>query len=204
MKKPGHDNDIVLAGLPRSGSTLTCHLINKLPGAVALNEPMNLGRFKERPDNGAICDDISEFFVTMRGSLHESGTTISKHIDGVVPGNPVAVPSSWNTVSIPIRDGRAPKGERMDPELHAAQESIPGRLDRQVYLLSWFFKRFSALPVERIIRYEDFIASAGSCLRTLATRIRCIQEQRVQLSSRTNRRGIKREPRLELDPCWRD
>lgn len=223
-----HDHDIVLAGLPRSGSTLTCHLINKLPDAVALNEPMGSRRFKDLPDNNAIFDAISQFLVSMRGSLEESGTAMSKHIDGVVPDNPVArmkasdglrkgeavlgevtfnkdlpknftlvvkhpsafaalmpelaerfstfatirnpvaVLSSWNSVSMPLRDGHAPKGEKMDPELQASLSAIPDRLDRQVHLLCWFFERFSALPAERIIRYEDIIDSSGSCLSVLA------------------------------------
>lgn len=227
MQGSKHDNDIVLAGLPRSGSTLICHLINKLPDAVALNEPMASRRFKDLPDNNAIFDTISQFMASMRGSLKESGTALSKHVDGIVPDNPVgreissdglrkgeailgevnfnkslpadftlvvkhpsafaallpeltkrfstfaairnpvAVLSSWNSVSMPLRDGRAPKGEAMDPELHARLKSIPGKLDRQVYLLTWFFERFSALPAERIIRYEDIVASAGSCLRAL-------------------------------------
>jgi len=231
-----HDNDIVLAGLPRSGSTLTCHLINKLPDAVALNEPMASRRFKDLPDNNAIFDTISQFLASMRGSLEKSGTAISKHIDGVVPDNPVArkissdglrkgeailgevnfskdlpanftlvvkhpsafaallpelakrfstfatirnpvaVLSSWNSVSMPLRDGHAPKGEKMDPELHARLRSIPDRLDRQVHLLCWFFERFSALPAERIIRYEDIIASAGSCLSVLAQSAVCLEE----------------------------
>lgn len=228
MHNSRHDKDIVLAGLPRSGSTLTCHLINKLPDAVALNEPMASRRFEDLPDNGAICDTISQFLVSMRGSLGQTGTAMSKHIDGVVPDNPVArkiqgeglrkgeavlgkvnfskslpadftlvvkhpstfaallpdlmkrfstyatirnpvaVLSSWNSVEMPLRDGHAPKGERMDPELRASLSLIPDRLDRQVHLLCWFFERFSALPAERIIRYEDIIESAGSCLRVLA------------------------------------
>ena len=228
MHNSRHDNDIVLAGLPRSGSTLTCHLINKLPDAIALNEPMSSRRFKDLLDNGAMCDTISQFLVFMRGSLEESGTAMSKHIDGVVPDNPVvhkissdglrkgeavlgevkfskdlpanftlvvkhpsafaalmpelaerfstfatirnpvAVLSSWNSVSMPLRDGHAPKGEKMDPELQASLSAIPDRLDRQVHLLCWFFERFSALPAERIIRYEDIIDSSGSCLSVLA------------------------------------
>jgi hypothetical protein len=219
-----HGDDIVLAGLPRSGSTLTCHLINKLPDAVALNEPMSTRRFKDLPDNGAICDAISQFMVSMRGSLEKSGTALSKHIDGAVPDNPVvqkissdglrkgeailgeisfakdlpanftlvvkhpstfaallpdlanrftvyatirnpvAVLSSWNSVSMPIQDGRAPKGEAMDPELHVRLNAIPDRLERQVHLLNWFFERFSTLPAERVLRYEDIIESAGSSL----------------------------------------
>jgi len=33
--------DIILTGIARSGTTLTCFLLNKLPQAVALHEPMD-------------------------------------------------------------------------------------------------------------------------------------------------------------------
>lgn len=231
-----HDHDIVLAGLPRSGSTLTCHLINKLPDAVALNEPMNIGHFKDQPDKEAICNNISEFFVRMRGALEKTGTAMSKHIDGVVPDNPVlhertsdglrrgaailgsvdfsknlpdnftlvvkhpstfaalvpelinhftiyatirnpvAVLSSWNSVSMPIQDGHAPKGENMDTELRDKLKEIPDRLDRQMHLLCWFFERFSLLPAENIINYETLISSEGSCLRSLAASAASLKE----------------------------
>ncbi len=236
MHNSRHCNDIVLAGLPRSGSTLTCHLINKLPDAVALNEPMGSRRFKDLPDQDAHLDAISQFLLSMRGSLEKTGTALSKHVDGVVPDNPVArkasedglrkgkavlgevgfskelpenftlvikhpsvfaallpelatrfstyatirrpvaVLSSWNSVEMPLRDGRAPKGEKMDPDLQARLNSIPDRLDRQVQLLCWFFERFNALPGKRIIRYEDIISSGGRCLDVLARSAASLEE----------------------------
>jgi len=33
-------HNIILKEIPRSGTTLVCHLINKLPNFVALHEPM--------------------------------------------------------------------------------------------------------------------------------------------------------------------
>ena len=33
--------DIILTGIARSGTTLSCSLLNKLPQCVALHEPMN-------------------------------------------------------------------------------------------------------------------------------------------------------------------
>lgn len=50
---------------------------------------MDVDRFEELPDHGAICDDVSQFFEHMRRSLEESGAAISKHIGGLVPANPV-------------------------------------------------------------------------------------------------------------------
>src|SRR5262245_2561552 len=34
------DRNVLVAGIPRSGTTLTCHLLNSLPDIVALHEPI--------------------------------------------------------------------------------------------------------------------------------------------------------------------
>lgn len=39
-----NENNIILTGLPRSGTTLSVHLLNKLPNTVGLHEPI---KFKE-------------------------------------------------------------------------------------------------------------------------------------------------------------
>ena len=85
--------------------------------------------------------------------------------------NPVAVLASWQTVALPVQQGRAPVAERFDPELHRALDSEPDTLRRQVILLGWFFSRYSThLPPEGIIRYEDLVASGGlSLVRRLRT-----------------------------------
>ena len=41
----GGRRDVVLTGPPRSGTTLACHMLNKLPGTVALHEPIPPRRF---------------------------------------------------------------------------------------------------------------------------------------------------------------
>jgi len=79
LHRQRHENDIVLAGLPRSSSTLTCHLINKLPDAVALHEPMNAGRFQAFPDRAAMLNNITQFFKKTRRSLRCSGIAIGRH-----------------------------------------------------------------------------------------------------------------------------
>lgn len=40
------DRNIVLTGPGRSGTTLTCYLLNMLPDTVALSEPIAPGRYK--------------------------------------------------------------------------------------------------------------------------------------------------------------
>jgi hypothetical protein len=80
--------DLVITGIPRSGTTLTCHLLNKLPNVVALHEPM---RPKEMVglDGDSIVDKTREFFVTQRRSILESGVAVSKSVNGAVPDNSV-------------------------------------------------------------------------------------------------------------------
>jgi hypothetical protein len=61
------ERNIVLTGLGRSGTTLTCHLLNKLPDTVALAEPIAPGKFEDlMPDTEAVCDGIGRFYRRMR------------------------------------------------------------------------------------------------------------------------------------------
>ena len=78
--------DIVLTGLPRSGTTLACHLLNKCPNIVALHEPMPVWEFKDLPPDGRLWR-VGEFFSNQRRSLLETGTGLSKIHEGRVPTN---------------------------------------------------------------------------------------------------------------------
>lgn len=80
-------HDIILTGLPRSGTTLACHLLNKLPDTVALAEPMEVGRFRQLPTREAILDMIEAFAAQQRASLLTRGVAVSKHRDGRVQDN---------------------------------------------------------------------------------------------------------------------
>ena len=61
-------NNIVLTGIPRSGTTLTCHLLNKVPNVVALFEPMLWGGVSDPTNHRTICDSIDRFFQQTRES----------------------------------------------------------------------------------------------------------------------------------------
>jgi hypothetical protein len=80
-------NNIILTGLPRSGTTLTCHLLSKVSNTVALPEPMKVGIFLKLLNNQAICKNIDAFFTTTRQSLLTDKTAITKHINGSIPDN---------------------------------------------------------------------------------------------------------------------
>ena len=77
--------NIILTGPPRSGTTLTCHLINKLPNIVALHEPMNLKMFSDRK---SALQNIKSFFGEMRQMIKEENKAISRIKDGKIPTNP--------------------------------------------------------------------------------------------------------------------
>ena len=80
--------DIVLVGIPRGGTTLSCHLVNKLSDAVALNEPLQPPSFKNN-NSAEILEKIQYFFREQRSSLLQNGTAVSKTQGGKVPDNPL-------------------------------------------------------------------------------------------------------------------
>ncbi len=82
--------------------------------------------------------------------------------------NPLAVLASWQTVDLPVHRGRIPAGEQFDPRLRAALDREPDPLARQAVVLDWFFTRYAeSLASERILRYEDLIATGGAVLHAL-------------------------------------
>lgn len=79
--------------------------------------------------------------------------------------HPLPVLASWQTVELPVADGRIPAGERLDLGLRARLGDAPDTLGRQLVILDWFFARFAAAePGIAILRYEDVVASGGQSL----------------------------------------
>jgi hypothetical protein len=91
--------------------------------------------------------------------------------------NPLAVLASWNSVDMPARQGRVPKAELYDQELGRRMTAIEDRLERQLGLLDWWCERFELfLPVDRIVRYEDIVASRGKVLAAIVPAARGLDE----------------------------
>ena len=82
--------DIILTGIARSGTTLSCALLNTLPACVALHEPMNPADLTGLPFPDAFLDAVGSFFASQRASLLASGTAVSQARGGHVPDNPFA------------------------------------------------------------------------------------------------------------------
>ena len=229
-------NNIVLTGLPRAGTTLTCHLLNKLPNTVALHEPIEFREILKFKTHQDICFYIAEQFERMRDSILIDKTAISRQIQGRIPDNnfgddknpdsglrtnlvsigtvdinkqlepnfllvikepgiftailknlveqfptfaiirnPLAVLASWNTVPFHVTKGRTPVA-RLDSALAQGLAQIKDRIDRQIYILSWFYEQYRIfLPDPSILRYETIIASGGKALSVIQSQIQMVQ-----------------------------
>ena len=79
--------------------------------------------------------------------------------------NPLALLASWQTVDLPIQQGRLPGGEMVDRELHRVLQQESEVLQRQIIVLKWLFKQYQEhLPPTNIVRYEDLIDCGGLTL----------------------------------------
>ena len=83
--------NVLITGTPRSGTTLICSLLNKLPDTVALHEPMNVWEFANCRSGDEIAGMVENFCAESRKSLHEQGFAVSKHVGGKVRDNSAAV-----------------------------------------------------------------------------------------------------------------
>ncbi len=79
--------------------------------------------------------------------------------------NPLAALTSWSSVDPGPQSGHASAAERLDSNLRAKLATIDDDLDRQIYLLGWFYEQFHRyLPEHAIIRYESVVESDGRAL----------------------------------------
>lgn len=81
--------NIILTGIPRSGTTLTCHLLNQAPNTIALHEPYNPYHYLPAGvSDAALVDEIDRFFAQTRQELLNTGLARSKQLNGQIPDNP--------------------------------------------------------------------------------------------------------------------
>lgn len=78
-------NNIVLTGLPRGGTTLSCYLVGTVSNTVALNEPIRRGKFAHLlPDREAVADGVEQYFKRTRRKIASKGVAFSKHVGGAL------------------------------------------------------------------------------------------------------------------------
>lgn len=93
--------NIILTGPPRSGTTLSCFLLNQLPNTIALHEPMNLGMFQSQEQG---LEETQQFFAAMRQSLLTEGKALSKVKAGAIPSNPFGKAEQGKRASLVRKD----------------------------------------------------------------------------------------------------
>jgi hypothetical protein len=139
-------NDVLLTGTGRSGTTLACQLLGRLPQTVALLEPMRVRAFAEMGGHGAICDAIDRFCAEQRASLHERGVAVSKHSGGGVPDNPFGA----ERTSEGLREKAVSKGEvRIDKELGPDFTLVVKHISAFAALLESLVERFRVYAIVR-------------------------------------------------------
>jgi hypothetical protein len=138
------DRNIVLTGPGRSGTTLTCFLLNKLPDTVALSEPIAPGRYANRmPDYERVADGIEDYYRDMRKMALRQGLVISKHVGGMVPDNSKGMKDGVRQRI--VDKGKIPVGKELRPDFYLAIKQ-PGMFTA---LLPTLVKRFPSFAIVR-------------------------------------------------------
>lgn len=83
-KGGGSGRDVILTGLPRTGTTLACKLLSEVNEVVGLNEPMAPEYF---PNREAAVDAVAQCFEDFRTSLWEKGEAPARTASGKVTDN---------------------------------------------------------------------------------------------------------------------
>jgi len=79
-------NDVLLTGLARSGTTLTVSLLNRLPGTIALHEPMDFDRYPLTRESAL--NDIADYLRRTRVELLQTGATVTRVVQSKEQSNP--------------------------------------------------------------------------------------------------------------------
>ncbi|NVN10175.1 sulfotransferase [Nguyenibacter vanlangensis] len=109
---------ILVTGLPRSGTTLLCALLNAYPDTLALGEPLALERHGDR---ARAVTEIERFVAATRRRAIDSGLAMSKHVDGTVPDNWVEDPAVLQTGRLRRvleQRGEIPVGKPLAEDFH--------------------------------------------------------------------------------------
>ena len=81
------DTNVLITGTPRSGTTLVCHLLNKLDDTVALSEPMKTSKLIKIASLAEVPAAVQKFCDKQRQSLLTRKRAISKNVGGVLADN---------------------------------------------------------------------------------------------------------------------
>lgn len=82
--------------------------------------------------------------------------------------HPLAALASWQSVTLPVSEGRMPVAEAFVPELRKNLAGIGDCLGRQVALVRWMFDCYRRLPRQNVVQYESIVRSPSTALEVLA------------------------------------
>jgi|TARA_R110000737_G_scaffold306646_2_gene314370 hypothetical protein len=91
--------------------------------------------------------------------------------------NPIAVLGSWRSVNVPVSRGRVAKSKKLLPTFFSGIEDKENLLEKQLFILSWYFEQYTALPNTHIVRYEEMIRSNGQVLQNLTSGNQVLNEE---------------------------
>lgn len=150
-----NQRNIVLTGSPRSGTTLSCYLLNKVENTVALNEPIRPRRFVHlMPDTDAVADGIERYFRVTRREIRKERTATSKHVGGAL---------TYATYGEPNAEGMR------ESVLEKGEIAIDKQLQGGFFLVLKHPKMFTALLPTLIGRFPCY-AIVRNPLAVLASR----------------------------------
>lgn len=147
------------------------------------NETSKNGLRETREENGYVYFDkhlSNDFLLFIK---HNAAFTAS--LDKLFPRfkcyaiirNPLAILASWQTVDMSVNKGRLPVAEAIDPYFSKTLLTINNTIDRQIFILNWFFNKYiTLLPSANIIRYEDIISTKGKCLSGICQQAKNLNE----------------------------
>ncbi|WP_026377032.1 sulfotransferase domain-containing protein [Aestuariibacter salexigens] len=80
---------ILLSGIPRSGTTLSCHLLNQAANTVALHEPINPSDYRVVSEPIELLSNVLDEIYQLRSNIVSGQTVNSGATQGLSVDNPV-------------------------------------------------------------------------------------------------------------------
>ena len=177
--------NVLITGLGRSGTTLTCHLLDKVPDTVSLFEPMKVKTFAELPDHAAVADAVQQFCDEQRESIHERKRAITKNAGGVVPDNPYgAEKNEGGTRQRLVRKGEIQVDRELSPEFTLVIKHVSAF----AAVIDELVKRF---PVYAIVRNPLATLASWSTIDFPAARGHAPGAERLDAELRTRLESIE-------------
>ncbi len=105
----------LLTGMPRSGTTLVCALLNEVDDTIALVEPIRFERIGDRADAVA---QVEAFVLETRRLAVTEGFVVTKHVGGTITDNTAEPPRARGLRRVLEQRGRIPVAKPLTGRFH--------------------------------------------------------------------------------------